>query len=114
MREIAAAISGIVGVVLLALLAAAAASAAETGTVEGKALCKLDGTSSGCCIGKLEKGIAKVKGVKDVRIDAKKGTATILCEKGAKVSMEEIKKAVEKADQAHDHGFKVIEIKRVE
>ena len=115
---IVCAVSLIVGVALLALSTTAAEPAAETdiikGTIEGKVLCKLDGTALGCCIGKLEKGIAGVKGVKEVHIDSEAGTATIVVTKGAKVSVEDIKKAVAEADREHNHGFKVTEIKQAE
>lgn len=100
--------------VSLALLASAALAgepAAKPETVQGKVLCKLEGTAGGCCIGKLQKAIASIKGVTDVQIDAKAGSATILCEKGAKVSVADINKAVTEADKGHEHGFKVIEIR---
>ncbi|MDA2929139.1 cation transporter [Acidobacteria bacterium AH-259-O06] len=118
MKRLVCAVSLIVGMVLLALPTTAAEPAAETeiikGTIEGKVLCKLDGTASGCCIGKLEKGIASVKGVKEVHINAKAGTASIALKKGAKVSVKDIKKAVANADKGHNHGFKVTEIKQAE
>ena len=116
MKRLVCAVSLIVGVALLALPTTAAEPAAETdiikGTIEGKVLCKLDGTAGGCCIGKLEKGIASVKGVKEVHIDAKAGTATIVAKKGAKVSVAAINKAIAEADKGHNHGFKLTEIKK--
>lgn len=114
MKRLVYVASLIVGMALMAVPIVAAQSAVKTDTVQGKVMCKLDGTSSGCCIGKLQKGIAGVKGVKDAHIDAKTGTATIICEKGAKVSVEDINKAVAEADKAHNHGFKAIEIKQAQ
>ena len=57
---------------------------------------------------------AAVEGVEGVKIDAEEGTATIVVEKGATVSVQDIKEAVAKADKGHQHGFNVIEIKEVE
>lgn len=102
-----------VGIALLALPITAGEQATKPDTVQGKVSCKLDGTGSGCCIAKLEKAIAAVKGVKEARLDAKAGTATIVCEKDAKVSVLDIEKAVAGADK-HNHGFKVIELKQSE
>jgi len=118
MKQLACAISLILGMALLALPARTAEPGADTdvikGTIGGKVLCKLDGTASGCCIGKLQKGIASVKGVKEVHIDWKAGTATIVAEKGAKVSVEDINKAIAEADKGHNHGFKVTQIKQAQ
>lgn len=114
MKRIVGAIAVIVCMALLTLPTIAAESAGKTKTVQGKVMCKLDGTAGGCCIGKLEKAIARVKGVKEVQLDAKKGRATIVCEKGAKVSVADINNAVAGADKGHNHGFKVIEIKQAQ
>lgn len=114
MKRLTRIVSLIAGMGLLAFVTATAISAEEAKTVEGKVFCKLEGTGSGCCIGKLEKAIGNIKGVKEVSIDAEAGKATIVIEKGAKVSVEDINKAVAEADKAHDHGFKVVEIKQAE
>ena len=99
---------------LWSLVGTAQQAPAKPETVQGNVLCKLDGTASGCCIGKLEKGIANVKGVKEVHIDWKAGTATIVGKKGAKVSVEDINKAIAEADKGHNHGFRVTQIKQAE
>ena len=103
-----------VGLVLPAFLVADPLTAADPDTIEGKAFCKLDGTSSGCCLGKLRNAIDAIEGVVGVEIDAEEGTATIDVKEGATVSVEDIKEAVAEADKGHQHGFKVIEIKEVE
>lgn len=108
MKGLKCAASVMVALALVAL--PATAGQVIKGTIEGKTLCKLEGTAQGCCIGKLEKSIANVEGVKECHIDAKAGTATIVVKEGAKVSVEEIKKAVAEADKRHNHGFKVTEI----
>lgn len=105
-------ISLILVTTLFLFLTIPAQAGEKTDTVQGKAVCKLEGTQSGCCIGKLEAGIAKLKGVKEVKVDAKAGTATIVTEKDSKVSVEDIKKALAEADKGHNHGFKVIQIKQ--
>lgn len=114
MKRLVCVVSLIVGMALLALPTTATEPETDVikGTIEGKVLCKLDGTAGGCCIGKLEKGIASVKGVKEVHIDAKAGTATIVAKKGAKVSVAAINKAIAEADKGHNHGFKLTEIKQ--
>jgi copper chaperone CopZ len=86
----------------------------EPQTISKAAVCKIKGMESGCCLGKIESSLMKLKGVTKVELDKKAGTAMITCEKGAQVSVEEIKKAIKEADKKHDHGFEAISVKEVE
>lgn len=73
--------------------------------------CQIKGMEGGCCTGKIESSLLKVKGIKAVTLDKKAGTARITLDNGAKVSVPDIKKAIKEADKKHNHGFEVVSIK---
>jgi len=53
---------------------------------------KIEGMSCGMCVDNVTRAMSAVKGVSDVKVDLKKGTATVICEDD--VTNEDLIKAV--------------------
>ena len=83
----------ITGLLLVAPLASVSAQESSTQS----ATIQVDGLSCPFCAYGLEKHLKKVKGVKGVKIDMKRGKATVALKSGAKVDDAVLTEAVKKA-----------------
>lgn len=72
---------------------------------DGSCVCSMEGHSGGCCVGRIEKSVKGIKGVKTVKFDEKTGQMSIETEAGVKVALADVRTAVEKGDRC-GHGFK--------
>lgn len=73
-----------------------------------KLVVRVDGLSCAFCAYSLEKNLKELKGVKDVKINLKEGTATLTLNEGVEIKNEVIKQAVK------DSGFTPRSVKKID